>query len=91
MAAQNEGRAANATAAASGPSDPVEQSARDRLNNFEQVAEAVAGKMSSGPDQVTKEEADLLHSREQRAFGETSKGGIASQAQSLAADKQKST
>ena len=45
--------------------------------------------MANAPSQVTKEEADLLHSREQRAFGETSKGGIASQAQSMAAENEK--
>lgn len=67
-----------------GDLDPATQSSVDRVENFEQVADAVAAKMSSNPEQVTKEDADLLHSREQRAFGQTSKGGIASQAQSLA-------
>ena len=44
--------------------------------------------MATDPEAVTKEEGDLLHSREQRAFGTTSKGGIASQAQSLAKENQ---
>jgi hypothetical protein len=44
---------------------------------------------ANAPESVTKEEADLLHSREQRAFGETSKGGIASKAQSMAAENEK--
>lgn len=45
--------------------------------------------MVEDPEHVTKREGDLLHSREQRAFGETTKGGIASQAQSVAAENQK--
>ncbi|GAB7364074.1 hypothetical protein MBLNU230_g4626t1 [Neophaeotheca triangularis] len=65
------------------PLDPTEQSALDRARNFEQNAEHVAQKMATDPEHVTKNEGDLLHSREQRAFGETTKGGIASQAQSL--------
>lgn len=40
--------------------------------------------MATNPQSVTKEEADLAHSREQRAFGATHKGGLASQAQSQA-------
>ncbi|KJX98630.1 hypothetical protein TI39_contig399g00002 [Zymoseptoria brevis] len=71
------------------PSDPTEQSANDRVSNFEAVADDVARKMASNPASVTKDEADLLHSREQRAFGNTSKGGIASQAQSIAAENEK--
>lgn len=46
-------------------------------------------KMANDPEHVTKEEADLLHSREQRAFGNTSKGGVASQAQSMVAENEK--
>ncbi|CAK4032830.1 Hypothetical predicted protein [Lecanosticta acicola] len=68
--------------------DPAGQSAADRLQNFENAAEDVAPKMATDPEHVTKEEADLLHSREQRAFGQTSKGGVASQAQSLAAENE---
>lgn len=44
--------------------------------------------MASAPETVTKEDADLAHSREQRAFGQTSKGGVASQAQSLASENE---
>jgi hypothetical protein len=87
LAAANEGRAATG-ASTSGPADPADQSARDRLNNFQEVSEQVGSKMASNPEAVSKDEADLLHSREQRAFGATSKGGIASQAQSLAADNE---
>ncbi|KAK4634632.1 hypothetical protein CLAFUW4_00959 [Fulvia fulva] len=68
--------------------DPAEQSAADRIENFENVAEQVAPKLATNPEQVTKDEADLLHSREQRAFGNTSKGGVASQAQSAVAENE---
>lgn len=74
---------------AAGPLDPSEQSAIDRAKNFEHDADAVASKMANNPEQVTKQDGDLLHSREQRAFGTTSKGGIASQAQSLASENEK--
>jgi hypothetical protein len=87
LAASNEGRA-NGKAGTSGPTNPADQSARDRLDNFQQASEQVGSKMATNPEAVSKEEADLLHSREQRAFGATSKGGIASQAQSLAADNE---
>lgn len=45
--------------------------------------------MATNPASVTKEDGDLLHSREQRAHGHTDKGGIASQAQHLAAENAK--
>ena len=67
-----------------GDLDPAEQSAVDRMENFEQAAENVAPKMAGRPDKVTPEDAAYLQSREQRAFGEESKGGIASQAKSMA-------
>jgi hypothetical protein len=69
--------------------DPVERSAIDRVKNFGAVADDVSRKMASNPESVTHEEAALLHSREQRAFGRTSKGGIARQAQSVAAENEK--
>ena len=49
----------------------------------------MTARMASAPEKVTKEEADLAHSREQRAFGGTSKGGVASQAQSLASENER--
>lgn len=61
----------------------------DRVENFEQAADSIAPKMANNPEQVTKAEADLLHSREQRAFQETSKQGIASQAQKMASENEK--
>ena len=86
LAAVNEGATKPPT---KGDADPSTQSAVDRVENFEQVGQDVAAKMASNPEHVTKEEANLLHSREQRAFGETSKGGIASQAQSMASENEK--
>jgi hypothetical protein len=86
LAAANEGRV-NASTAPSGSSNPAEQSASDRLKNFQRASQEVGSKMASSPDAVTKDDANLLHSREHRAFGATSKGGIASQAQSLASEK----
>ena len=87
LASRNEG--ATKTSTPKGPSDPVSQSAADRAANFEKEAENIVTKMATNPQSVTKEEADLTHSREQRAFGQTSKGGVASQAQSLANDNMK--
>lgn len=64
--------------------DPAQQSKVDRFENFEQAAENVAPKMAARPDKVTPEYAAYLQSCEQRAFGEESQGGIASQAKSMA-------
>lgn len=50
-----------------------------------EAADKVGTKLETEPENVTKEEGDLLHSRETKAFGVTEKGGIASQAQSQAA------
>lgn len=89
LAAVNEGATKSTTANGTSSVNPVDQSARDRLNNFQHATEQVAPKMAQAPEHVTKEDADMLHSREQRAFGATSKGGIASQAQSMAAENEK--
>ena len=64
---------------------PAEQSQLDREANFVEAADKVGTKLATEPGNVTKEEGDLLHSRETKAFGATEKGGIASQAQSQAA------
>ena len=84
VAAVNEGATKQSQSAPAG-TDPSSQSAADRQENFEQVAADLAPKVDD--QTVTKEEADLLHSREHRAYGETQKGGIASQAQSIASEK----
>ena len=57
----------------------------DREANYVEAADKVGTKLATEPGNVTKEEGDLLHSRETKAFGATEKGGIASQAQSQAA------
>ena len=67
---------------------PAEQSQLDRNANYEEAADKVGTKMATDPGSVTKEDGDLLHSRETKAHGITEKGGIASQAQSQAAANQ---
>lgn len=64
--------------------EPTVQSAVDRTRNYMEAADKVEAKMEADPSSITKEDGDLLHSRETRAFGITEKGGLASQAQSLA-------
>ncbi|KAK4545670.1 hypothetical protein LTR36_002623 [Oleoguttula mirabilis] len=86
LAARNEGAIKSSTNSAA---DPAQQSHQDRVANFEEASEQVGNKMAQEPAHVTKEDGDLLHSRETHAFGATSKGGVASQAQSLAADNEK--
>ncbi|KAL8851274.1 MAG: hypothetical protein Q9221_003804 [Calogaya cf. arnoldii] len=73
------------------PVDPNLQSQMDRQANFQDAASKVGGKLVNEPGNVTKEEADLLHSREQRAFGVTEKGGLASQAQHQVAENEGAT
>jgi len=65
---------------------PTEQSQLDREANYVEAADKVGTKMATDPASVTKEDGDLLHSRETKAFGATEKGGIASQAHSLASE-----
>ncbi|KAF2088304.1 hypothetical protein K490DRAFT_64982 [Saccharata proteae CBS 121410] len=62
----------------------AEQSHVDLEHNFEVVANMVKNKMEHDPKSVTGDDAKLLVSREQRAHGHVEKGGITSQAQSLA-------
>ena len=96
LAAVNEGRASGSSAStltgtlsSSENTDPSTQSAADRMSNFEQASAEVGDKMANNPASVTKDDANLLHSREHKAFGETSKGGVASQAQSMAAENER--
>ena len=65
---------------------PAEQSQLDREANYVEAAEKIGTKLATEPESVTKEDGDLLHSRETKAFGATEKGGIASKAQSQAAE-----
>jgi Seed maturation protein len=53
--------------------------------DFENVVAAIKPKLEKSPDMVTREDANLIHSREVRAHGATEKGGVATQAMSLAA------
>lgn len=64
-----------------------EQSQADKEANFLDAVNALAPKVQDGT--VTKEEASLLHSREHKAYGQTEKGGIASQAHKIVAQREK--
>jgi len=66
--------------------DPAEQSQLDREANYVEQADEVGTKMATKPENVTKEDANKMHSKEHKAFGNTEPGGVASQAQSLAAE-----
>lgn len=70
------------------PLTSAEQSQLDREANFEQQAAQVKSKLDTDPAGVSKQEADAMHSREQKAFGATEKGGLASQAQSQVAENE---
>ncbi|KAL9099827.1 MAG: hypothetical protein Q9163_004730, partial [Psora crenata] len=59
----------------------AEQSQVDREANYVDQADRVATKLETDPASVSKEDADKMHSREQRVFGTTGKGGLASKAQ----------
>ncbi|KAL8670621.1 MAG: hypothetical protein Q9168_004852 [Polycauliona sp. 1 TL-2023] len=85
--AENEG--ATRTQSNGTPSNPTSQSQMDRQANFEATAAQVASKLANDPGSITKDEADLLHSREHRAFDHTEKGGVAAQAQHQVAENTK--
>lgn len=71
------------TAPKTGPLSPEEQSHLTKERNLEAAVDQVGSK---DPAQVTQDDANLLHSREQRAHGHTEKGGVASQAQQIATE-----
>ncbi|KAI4102641.1 MAG: hypothetical protein L6R37_004297 [Teloschistes peruensis] len=79
QASVNQG--ATSTSNTSASLDSTTQSQLDRQANFEDVAAKVGDKLASAPESISKEDADTLHSREHRAFGQTEKGGLAAQAQ----------
>ncbi|KAH0145463.1 hypothetical protein KCU67_g12628, partial [Aureobasidium melanogenum] len=83
LAAANE----KGTAPKTGPLNPAEQSHLTKERNLEQAVNQVGSK---DPSQITQDDANLLHSREQRAHGHTEKGGVASQAQSIATENTRS-
>ncbi|KAL9076073.1 MAG: hypothetical protein Q9161_001120 [Pseudevernia consocians] len=64
---------------------PADQSQLAREANYVEATDKIRTKLATEPKSVTKEDGDLLHSRETKAFGATEKGGVASQAQSQAA------
>lgn len=70
-------------------SSPQQQSQLDRQMNYQDAAHAVKEKMQTDPVAVSKEDGDMLHSRETKAFGTTEKGTLASQAQKLASQNEK--
>ncbi|KAL8746007.1 MAG: hypothetical protein Q9190_001933 [Brigantiaea leucoxantha] len=70
--------------------NPSSQSEADRQANFEDAAATIGSKLVNEPGNVTKEDGDVMHSREQRAFGTTEKGGLASQVKHQAAENEKS-
>lgn len=78
--------APGATTTTTAPLDPAQQSRLAKEQNFQQAASDIGSKMVNNPDHVTKADADLLHSREQRAQGHTEKEGVAAQVQKLAND-----
>ena len=88
-AGNEQGTTAQTNGASSGAADAnltsTEQSQLHREANYNEAADKVGAKLATEPENVTKEDGDLVHSRETRAFGTTEKGGIASQAQSQAA------
>lgn len=84
--------AQNATSgqgASNGQVDPTTQSHMDREANLQDAEQKVVPKMENDPEHVTKDEANLLRSRETRAHGVTEKGGVAATAQHLAAENEK--
>jgi hypothetical protein len=66
------------------------QSYIGKEKNFQDAVDLIEPKIANAPDTVTKEDADLLHSREVRAHGGAEKGGITAQAQSLAVKNEQS-
>ena len=69
--------------------DGATRSPVDKEANFAEAKAKVMPKIQADPEHVTKEDANLLRSREQRAHGVTEKGGVAASAQHLAAENEK--
>ena len=62
----------------------AEQSQSNREANWADAAQKISDKMANDPSSITKKDAGEIHKREQRAFGTTEKGGLASEAHKLA-------
>jgi hypothetical protein len=80
LAAANE-RGTTPKTGQTGSLNSSEQSHLTKERNLEQAVNEVGSK---DPSQITHDDANLLHSREQRAHGHTEKGGVASQAKVIA-------
>jgi len=86
VAAANEKGETVQTQASNSELNPTERSKLDREANYADAADKVGTKIETDPASVTKEDGDMMHSRETKAFGTAEKGGIASKAQSLASE-----
>ncbi|KAG8529946.1 uncharacterized protein KY384_005427 [Bacidia gigantensis] len=65
-----------------------QQSQLDREANYKQQADYVTKKLETEPGNVTREDGNTMHSREQRAFRTTEKGGLSSAAKSQVAENE---
>ncbi|KAI4850965.1 hypothetical protein E4T44_02431 [Aureobasidium sp. EXF-8845] len=86
LAAANE-RSTTPRTGQTGSLNPTEQSHLTKERNLEEAINEVGSK---DPSQITQDDANLLHSREQRAHGHTEKGGVASQAKVIANENTRS-
>ncbi|KAI4856803.1 hypothetical protein E4T45_01723 [Aureobasidium sp. EXF-8846] len=86
LAAANE-RGTTPKTAQTGSLNSSEQSHLTKERNLEEAVNEVGSK---DPSQITRDDANLLHSREQRAHGHTEKGGVASQAKVIANENTRS-
>lgn len=65
---------------------PNDQSKLAKEQNFQAAALMIGAKIAHDPDHVILDDANFMHSREQRARDHTEKGGIVAQAQQLASE-----
>lgn len=89
LASQAQHAAITGDAGPAAASNPAEESQKAREANLQETVGKVAPKLAHEPENVTKQQANELHSREQRAYGKTEKGGLASQAHSTVAENEK--
>jgi hypothetical protein len=86
LAAANE-RGTTPKTGQTGSLNPTEQSNLTKERNLEEAINEIGSK---DPSQITQDDANLLHSREQRAHGHTEKDGVASQAKVIANENTRS-
>lgn len=82
-------KAQNANQTRNLDADPATRSHLDKEANLADAKDKIMPKIQADPEHVTKEDANLLRSRETRAHGVTEKGGVAATAQHLAAENEK--